>query len=78
MQELAVSGLAAVALYAAGQHLLGWALGLLSVAYHALVYLQGDDCSSTGQAHMPGRPRRRARLRPDRAGAGPARPRRNG
>ena len=29
VQELAVSGLAAVALYAAGQHLLGWALGLL-------------------------------------------------
>ena len=41
LQELAVSGLAAVALYAAGQHLLGWALGLLSVAYHTLVYLKG-------------------------------------
>ena len=41
LQELAVSALAAVALYAAGQHLLGWALGLLSAAYHALVYLQG-------------------------------------
>lgn len=26
LQELAVSGLAAVALYAVGQHLLGWAL----------------------------------------------------
>jgi Protein of unknown function (DUF2568) len=41
LQELAISGLAAVALYAAGQHLLGWALGLLSVIYHALVYAQG-------------------------------------
>ena len=41
LQELAISGLAAVAVYAAGQHLLGWALGLLSAAYHALVYLQG-------------------------------------
>lgn len=41
LQELAISGLAAAALYAAGQHLLGWALGMLSVAYHALVYLQG-------------------------------------
>ncbi len=41
LQELAISGLAAVALYAAGQHLLGWALGLVSVIYHALVYLQG-------------------------------------
>ena len=41
LQELAISGLAAVPLYAAGQHLLGWALGLLSVIYHALVYAQG-------------------------------------
>ena len=41
LQELAISGLAAAAIYAAGQHLLGWALGLLSAAYHALVYLQG-------------------------------------
>jgi len=41
LQELAISGLAAVAVYATGQHLLGWALGLLSVAYHALVYRQG-------------------------------------
>jgi hypothetical protein len=41
LQELAISSLAAVAVYAAGQHFLGWVLGLLSVAYHALVYLQG-------------------------------------
>jgi hypothetical protein len=41
LQELAISWLAALALYAAGQHLLGWALGLLSVIYHALVYAQG-------------------------------------
>ena len=41
LQELAISGLAAAALYAAGQHLLGWILGLVSVIYHALVYLQG-------------------------------------
>ncbi len=41
LQELAISGLAASAAYAAGRHLLGWALGLLSAAYHALVYLQG-------------------------------------
>jgi Protein of unknown function (DUF2568) len=41
LQELAISALAAVAVYATGQHFLGWALGLLSVAYHALVYLQG-------------------------------------
>ena len=41
LQELAISGLAAAALYTAGQHLLGWVLGLVSVVYHALVYLQG-------------------------------------
>jgi Protein of unknown function (DUF2568) len=41
LQELAISALAAAALYAAGQHLLGWALGLVSVVYHALVYLLG-------------------------------------
>lgn len=40
-QELAVSGLAAVALYAAGQHLFGWALGVTSAVYHALVYASG-------------------------------------
>ena len=40
LQELAISGLAAAALYSAGQHLLGCALGLLSAAYHTLVYLQ--------------------------------------
>jgi hypothetical protein len=42
LQELAISGLAAVALYTAGQHLLGWALGLFTIIYHALVYLQGE------------------------------------
>lgn len=41
VQELVISGLAAAALYAAGQHILGWALGLLSLGYHALVYVQG-------------------------------------
>ena len=41
VQELAISGLAAAAVYAAGQHVLGWVLGLLSAAYYALVYLQG-------------------------------------
>ena len=41
IQELAISGLAAVALYAAGQHVLGWALALVSVVYHVLVYAHG-------------------------------------
>lgn len=42
IQELVVSGLAAWAWYAAGQHLLGWTLAGLSIVYHALVYLIGD------------------------------------
>jgi Protein of unknown function (DUF2568) len=41
IQELAVSGVAAFALYAAGQQALGVVLGVLSIAYHALVYLSG-------------------------------------
>jgi hypothetical protein len=41
VQEVVVSGLAALALYAAGQHVLGGALAALSVGYHALVYAQG-------------------------------------
>lgn len=41
-EELIISGLAAAALYAAGQHILGGALGGLSLGYHALVYLQGE------------------------------------
>lgn len=43
-EELIISGLAAAALYAAGQHILGGALGGLSLGYHALVYLQGKGC----------------------------------
>ena len=42
IEELVISGLAAAALYAAGQPVVGWTFGTLSVAYHALVYLQGD------------------------------------
>ncbi len=41
-QELALSGVAAVALYAAGQHALGWTMGGLSILHHALVYLLGE------------------------------------
>lgn len=42
VQELVISGAAAVALYAAGQHVLGWALGLISVVHHVLVYVLGE------------------------------------
>ena len=42
IEELAISGLAALALYVAGQHALGWSLATISVVHHALVYLLGD------------------------------------
>ena len=42
IQELVISGLAALAWYTAGQHALGWALAILSLAHHALVYLLGQ------------------------------------
>ena len=80
LQELAISGLAAAAVYAAGQHLLGWVLGLLSAVYHALVYLQGGrllkhrsnpDARATP---APGAPAVLIRPGPDRAAEGePAR-----
>jgi Protein of unknown function (DUF2568) len=41
IQEIAVSGLAAFAWYAAGRHGLGIGLAALSVVYHALVYASG-------------------------------------
>ncbi len=43
VQELAVSGLAALALGTAGAPALGWALALTSAAHHALVYLLGQS-----------------------------------
>jgi hypothetical protein len=42
IQELAISGLAAVAWYAAARHILGILLGALSIADHALVYASGQ------------------------------------
>ncbi len=42
LQELVISGAAAVALYASGQHVLGLALASLSIVYHALVYASGE------------------------------------
>ncbi len=41
-QELAVSGVAAVAWYAADQHALAWTLAGISLGYHALVYATGE------------------------------------
>jgi Protein of unknown function (DUF2568) len=76
LQELAISALAATALYTAGQHLLGWALGLLSAAYHTLVYLQGGRLlkpRSSPHARVtpaPGAPAPMIGPGPDRAGQG--------
>jgi hypothetical protein len=76
LQELVVCALAAVAAYAAGQHLLGWVLGLLSAAYHALVYLQGGrllkyrSSPPVPATPVPGAPAVLIRPGPDRAGQG--------
>ena len=55
IQELAISGLAAVAWYAAGRHVLGIALAALSIAYHALVYASGERLLRAGPELMASR-----------------------
>ncbi len=47
MQELLISALAALALFSAGQPALGWAMALLSILHHALVYLIGERLIKT-------------------------------
>lgn len=42
LEELVISGVAAVALYVAGQPVLAWALAGLSIVYHVLVYAHGE------------------------------------
>jgi Protein of unknown function (DUF2568) len=42
IQEFAISGLAALAVFSAGQPALGLVLGVATVVHHALVYLLGD------------------------------------
>ena len=42
IQELIISGIAAVALYFTAQHTLAWILALISISHHLLVYLIGD------------------------------------
>ncbi len=42
LEELIISGLAAAALYVAGQPIFGIALGLISIVYHGLIYLSGE------------------------------------
>ena len=62
-QELAVSGLAALAWYEAGQHALGLALGALSIVYHALVYLSGARLLKSGDVPSPASGRGRPAVR---------------
>ena len=42
LQELLISGLAAYALYDAGQELLCWLLAAISILHHVLVYASGQ------------------------------------
>ncbi len=42
IQELVITGLVVVLLYITGAHTTAWILGVLSVVYHALVYIAGD------------------------------------
>ncbi len=47
LEELVISALAALALYAAGSHALAWGLALLSALHHALVYALGTTLLTT-------------------------------
>ena len=41
IEELVISGLAALAWYIAGAQSMGWALGIISIVHHVLVYALG-------------------------------------
>lgn len=41
IEELTISGLAALAWYGAGAQTMGWALGIISIVQHVLVYALG-------------------------------------
>lgn len=41
LQELALSGLAAIAWIAAGRRTLGWTLAITSIVHHILIYMLG-------------------------------------
>ena len=42
IQELVISGLAALAWYAAGAETLGWVLGSIAIVHHVVLYLTGE------------------------------------
>ena len=76
LQELAVSLLAAAAVYTAGQYVAGWALAVVSVTYHALVYAQGGRLVKPLPGHrlegtLPGRPQRERRVDAEQSGPAP-------
>jgi len=50
IQELLISGLAAVALYTTGQGIAAWILAGISIVYHILVYLDGDTLLNNPQS----------------------------
>ena len=68
-EELAISGLAALAWYAAGQHAAGAVLAIVSLAYHGLVYLGGGRLLKPRPARQPSAGRTRLAAGPD-AGSG--------
>ena len=54
VEELVISGIAAFALYVAGQHVLGLALAGISVVYHTLVYALGGSLLKHEAVHKSG------------------------
>ncbi len=42
IQELILSGLAAVVLFFSGQHALAWVLALISIIHHIFIYILGE------------------------------------
>jgi uncharacterized protein DUF2568 len=65
-QELILSGLAAVALYAAGQPALALGLAVVSIVYHVLVYASGARLLGAADDGDRGGPRYAATRRPAR------------
>lgn len=49
VQELLITGIAALALFNAGQHILAWIFGIISILHHSLVYLLGQTLLKKGK-----------------------------
>ena len=56
LEELVISGLAAWALIATGQPVWGWALAVVSIVYHGLVYVAGERLLHTDRGGPQRRP----------------------